>query len=54
MQLHQKIIHLLAQLALLKYQSLQGCVKEMYAKEEIEGAKIQGKSVGLCLTTMKT
>ena len=43
MQLHQKIIHLLAQLALLKYQSLQGGVKEMYAKEEIEGAMIQGK-----------
>ena len=43
MQLRQKIIHLLAQLALLKYQSLQGGVKEMYAKEEIEGAMIQGK-----------
>ena len=43
MQLHQKIINLLAQLALLKYQSLQGGVKEMYAKEEIEGALIQGK-----------
>ena len=44
MQLHQKIIHFLAQLALLKYQSLQGGVKEMYAKEEFEGAmRIQGK-----------
>ena len=38
-----KIIHLLAQLALLKYQSLQGGVKDIYAKEEIEGALIQGK-----------
>ena len=43
MQIHQKIIHLLARLALLKYQSFQGGVKEMYAKEEIEGAMIQGK-----------
>ena len=39
----KKIIHFLAQLALLKHQSLQGGVKEMYAKEEIEGAMIQGK-----------
>ena len=36
MQLHQKIIHLLAQLALLKYQSLQGGVQRARASKNVK------------------